>query len=213
MQSRMTRSQAVQLRRNVLCRHYIFRLCRTETRSRRTNNVENIWLFRILIDLIFWQILVKSKKFESVLFVSMHARRIRCIIFFIDFSIIFSFWHCIDIFYKLSTIKLHRNRLIDVAKSIWELWNSQWCYMMWFVFSFVIAELRHRVFAQWCNVYSISDINFRIDVSFHEDSEHDRNFSDVRSHVLQFDLTSYLKSIDHRISIRSFLQSSHRCMI
>ena len=35
----------------------------------------------------------------------------------------------------------------------------------------------------------------------------------TRSHVLQSDLTSYLKSMNHRISIRSFLQSSHRCMI
>ena len=185
------------------------RFCRAKTRSRKTktrSKIENIWLFRILIDLIFWQSLIRSKKFESAFFASMH-------VFYIDFSIVFSFAHRIDIFYELFTIKSHRYQFIDVAKSIWEFWNSQWCYMMWFAFSFVIAEFRHRIFASWCIFYSILDINFRIDVSFHENSKHDRNFSNVRSHVLQFDFTLYLKSINHRISIRSFLQFSHRCII
>ena len=126
-----------------------FRSCRAETRSktrtrlRKTNSAENIWSFRILIDLIFWQILIKSEKLESAFFASMY-------IFLIDFSIIFCLLHIFDIFYGLSTAKLHRNRLIDVARSIWESWDSQWCYMMWFAFSFVIAELRHRIFASWC---------------------------------------------------------------
>ena len=129
------------------------------------------------------------------------------------FSIIFCLLHIFDIFYEVSTVKLHRYWFIDVAKSIWEFWNSQWYYMMWFVFSFVIAKLKHKIFVSWCIFYSILDIDFRIDVSFHENSKHDRNFSDVRSHVFQFDFTSYLKSLDYRISIRSFLQSSYRCMI
>ena len=44
---------------------------KTKIRSRKTNNVENIWFFRILIDLIFWQILIKSKKFDFAFFASM----------------------------------------------------------------------------------------------------------------------------------------------
>ena len=59
-----------------------------------------------------------------------------------------------------------------------------------------------------------SRYQYHIDASSHEDAYSERrNSSDARSHVLQIDSTSYLKSIDHRISIRSFLQSSHRCMI
>ena len=200
----------VSLRKSVLCNHITFRFCKAETRSKRTNSAENIWFFRILIDLILWQILVRSEKFDFAFFASMHVRRIRCIIFFIDFSIIFSFSHRIDIFYEFFTVKLHENRFIDVAKSIWNLWDSQWCYMMWLAFSFVIAELRQLIFASWCIFYSISNIRFHIDASFHENSKHDRNFSDARSHALQIDFTSYLKSW---ISIRSFLQFSHRCMI
>ena len=81
-------------------------------------------------------------------------------------------------------------------------------------FSFSRQLFRHKIFVSWCVVYSILDINIHIDVSSHEDAYSERrNSSDARSHVLQIDSTSYLKSIDHRISIRSFLQSSHRCMI
>ena len=109
------------------------RFCKAEIRSKRTkirSKTENIWSFRILIDLILWQILVRSEKFESALFASMH-------VFYIDFSIVFNLTHLVDIFYELSTVKLHRYRVIDVAKNIWEFWNSQWCYqiMMWFAFS------------------------------------------------------------------------------
>ena len=143
--------------------------------------------------------------------------RIRCIIFFIDFSIVFSFAHLVDIFYEHSTVKLHKYRFIDVAKSIWKFWKLQWCYMMWFAFSFVIAELKQLIFVSKCIVYSILNIKFHIDVSFHENTFKTFHFSNIRSifrsHALQFDSTSYLKSINHRISIRSFLQSSHRCMI
>ena len=53
-----------------------------------------------------------------------------------------------------------------------------------------------------------------VDASFHEKAHAKHRIrSDIQSHVLQIDFTSYLKSIDHRISIRSFLQSSHRCII
>ena len=141
------------------------RFCKAEIRSRK---IENIWFFRILIDLILWQILVKSEKFDFAFFASMHVRRIRCIIFFIDFSIIFNVSHRIDIFDELFTIKLHKYRIIDVAKSIWKFWNSQWYYIMWFAFSFVIVKFKHKIFVQWCIFHSILNIKFHIDVSFYE---------------------------------------------
>ena len=181
------------------------RFCKAETRSKRTNSVENIWSFRILIDLILWQILVKSKKFDFAFFASMYARN-ACRAF--DALSFLSISRSFDIFYELSTVKLHRYWIIDVANNIWKFWNSQWCYMMWFAFSFVIALLRQLIFVSWCIVYSILDIRFHIDVSFRENTF--RTSSNARSHVIQFDFTSYLKSINHRISNRSFLQSSYR---
>ena len=85
---------------------------------------------------------------------------------------------------------------------------------MWFAFSFVIAKFKHKVLVLWCIVYSIFYIKFYIDISSHEESySKRRNFLNIRSHVLQIDFTLYLKSINHRISIRSFLHSSHQCMI
>ena len=190
---------------------------KTKTRSKKT---KNIWFFRILIDSIFWQILIKSEKFEFAFFASMHARRIRCIIFFIDFSIIFSFWHCIDIFNELFTIKSHEYSIIDVAKNIWKFWDSQWCYQNHNVIRiFVnIALFKQLILVSWCIFYSILDIRFHIDASINEKAHSKRRtFSDnrsiARSHVLQIDFTSYLKSINHRILICSFLQSSHRYMI
>ena len=157
----MTRSHIISFRKSVLCNHYISILQirnsikkQTRIRSKRTNNVENIWFFRILIDLILWQNLITSKKFDFAFFASMHARRIRCIIFFIDFSIIFSFSHCIDIFYEFSIVKLHRYRIIDVANNIWKFWNSQWCYqiMMWLAFSSISHYSN--------NWYSFHDVSF-----------------------------------------------------
>ena len=111
----------ISFRKNVLCNHYISTLQnknlinkKTKTRSKK---IENIWFFRILIDLIFWQNLIKSKKFEFALFASMH-------IFFIVFSIIFCLFHIFDIFYEISKIKLHKYRFINIAKNIWKFWNS-----------------------------------------------------------------------------------------
>ena len=130
-------SHIISFRESVLCSHYISILQsrnlinkKTKTRSRKTNSAEDIWSFRILIDLILWQSLVRSEKLDFALIASIHF-------FLIDFSIIFSFSHCIDIFYKLSIVKLHRDRFIDVARSIWKFWNSQWCYqiMMWLALS------------------------------------------------------------------------------
>ena len=128
----------VSLRKSVLCSHITFRFCRAETRSRRTRirskRTENIWSFRILIDLILWQILFRSEKLDSALFASMYARN-ACRAF--DALLFLSISRSFDISYELSTVKSHRYRLIDVAKSIWEFWNSQWCYqiMMWFALS------------------------------------------------------------------------------
>ena len=126
------------------------RFCKAETRSKKTktrSKIENIWFFRILIDLIFWQNLIKSKKFEFAFFASMH-------VFYIDFSIVFSFAHFVDIFYKFFTIKLHKYRVIDVARNIWKFWNSQWCYqiMIWFAFSSISQNLN--------NWYLFHDVSF-----------------------------------------------------
>ena len=184
---------------------------KTETRSRRTNSVENIWSFRILIDLILWQILVRSEKLDSALFASMHARRIRCITFRIDFSIIFSFWHCIDISNESSTVKSHRNSIIDVARNIWELWDTMMLSRSWCD----LHSRQHRT-TQTIDIcfmmYLLVNFRYQISHRCHISSRHSerRNFSNARSHVLQFDFTSYLKLW---ISICSFLQSSHRCMI
>ena len=182
-----------------------FRSCKARTRSRRTRNIES---FRILIDLILWQNLIKIERFESAFFVSMY-------IFLIDFSIIFSFSHLIDISYELSTVNSHRYWIIDVARSIWELWDTMMLSRSWCdLHSRQYRILKHKILVSWCMFYSILDINFHIDVSLHEDAYLERrNFSNIRSHVLQIDSTSYLKSTNHRISIRSFLQFSHRCII
>ena len=96
------------------------RFCKTEIRSRKSNSAENIWSFRILIDLILWQILVRSEKLESALFASMHARRIRCIIFFIDFLIISHLFHFIDTFSESSTVKSHKYWVNEIA-----MWNEK----------------------------------------------------------------------------------------
>ena len=199
----------VSLRESVLCNHITPRFCKAETRSRRTNSAENIWPFRILIDLILWQILVRSKKLDFAFFASMHARRIRCITLLIDFSIIFNFSHRIDISIEISTVKsLDIESLMSQAVS--ESFETQWCYMMWFAFSFIIAELRQLIFVSWCIFHSILDIEFHIDALSHEEIQNVAIFQ-------MLDRTFYNSILRHveinRISIRSFLQSSHRCMI
>ena len=159
--------------------------------------------------MIFWQNLIKSEKFEFAFFASMY-------VFHIDFSIVFSFAHFVDIFYKFFTVKLHRYRVIDVAKNIWKFWNSQWCYQNHDVIrTFVnIAKFKQLILVSWRIFWSILNIKSHIDALFHENAYSERrNFSNARSHVLHFDFTLYLKSLDYRISIRSFLQFSHRCMI
>ena len=67
-------SHIVPLRGSVLCSHYTSALQsrnsvkkETRTRSRRTNSAGDIWPFRILIDLILWQGLVRSEKLDSAL--------------------------------------------------------------------------------------------------------------------------------------------------
>ena len=183
------------------------RFCKTKTRSKKTkirSKIENIWFFRILIDLILWQILIKSKKFDFALFASIHF-------FHIDFSIIFSFWHCIDIFNEFSTIKSHRYSIIDVAKSIWKFWNTMMLSKSWCD----LHSRQHRI-TQTIDIcfmmYFLINFKYQISHRCHISSRHTerRNFLNARLHVLQIDFTLYLKS---RISIHSFLQFSHRCMI
>ena len=191
IQFRITKNHIVSLRKNVLCNHITYSILqsknsinkKTKTRSKKTNSVENIWSFRILIDLIFWQILVRSKKFEFAFFASMHT-------FLIDFSIIFCLLHIFDIFYEFLTVKSHRYPIIDVAKNIWKFWNSQWCYMMWFAFSFVIAELKHKIFVSWCIFQSISDIKFHIDATSHEKTNSE-------SRTFSLDRTFYKSTLRH----------------
>ena len=124
IQSRMIWNYIVSLRENVLCNQITSWFRRARIRSKRTNNVENIESFRILIDLIFWQVLIKIEKLEFAFFASMYARRnlsrIRCIIFFIDFSIIFHFFHFVDIFSEFSTVKSHRYCVNEIA-----MWNKK----------------------------------------------------------------------------------------
>ena len=83
MKSLHTRwNHIVSFRKSVLCSYYISILQnrnsinkKTKTRSKRTNSAENIWSFHILIDLILWQILVRSEKLEFAFFASMYARK------------------------------------------------------------------------------------------------------------------------------------------
>ena len=191
------------------------RFCRAETRSRRT---ENIWFFRILIDLILWQILVKSEKFESALFASMYIRRSLFAfdaLFFLSISRSFSAFGIASTYFMNF---LQSNRIeIDSLMSQEVSENS---------------EIHNDVIRSWCDshsrqyrttqtidicfmMYRLFNSKYRISHRCSISSRHSerRNSSDLRSHVLQIDSTSYLKSIDYRISIRSFLQSSHRCMI
>ena len=89
--------------------------------------------------------------------------------FHIDFSIIFSFWHCIDIFNEFFTIKSHKYSIINVAKNIWKFWNTMmlsksWCdlhfrqyrtiqtidicFIMYRLFNFRY-QFSHRCFISW----------------------------------------------------------------
>ena len=150
-----------------------------------------------------------------------HVRCLSCFFLIIDFSIISHSSHFVGTSCEFSIVKSHRYCVNEIA-----MWNKRFetsvksmnhstnrqCVAI--ALSSQRQLLRHKIFVSWCIVYSILDINTHIDASSHEDAYSERrNSSDVRSHVLQIDSTSYLKSIDHRISIRSFLQSSHRCMI
>ena len=116
--------QIISFRKSVLCSQITSRSRKAKIRSKKTNNAENIESFRILIDLILWQILVKIEKLEFAFFASMYARknlsRIECIIFFIDFSIIFHFFHFVDTFFEFFTIKSYRDSINENA-----MWNEK----------------------------------------------------------------------------------------
>ena len=117
-------SQIVSSRESVLCSHITSRSRKARVRSRRTNNAENIGFFRILIDPILWQILVRTEKLEFALFASMYARRslsrIRCISFLIDFSTISHFSHFVGTSCESSTVKSHRYWTDEIA-----MWNER----------------------------------------------------------------------------------------
>ena len=217
-------SHIVSLRESVLCNYITCSILQNRNSIKKNkNSIKKNWKYLIFSHTNRSDSLTNLNQIRKVRICilridvcSQKFARIRCIIFLIDFSIIFCLVHIIDIFNGFFTVKLHRYRIIDVASNIWKFWNSQWCYQDYDVICILvnIALLKQKILASWCIVYSILNIDFYIDVSFHEDAySKRRNFSDVRSHVLQFDFTSYLKSLNHRISIRSFLQFSHRCMI
>ena len=129
---------------------------KARTRSRKT---ENIWFFRILIDLILWQNLVRIEKLEFALFTSTHF-------FFIDFSIIFSSltYHVnflqsnhIDI-ESLMSQEIFENSEIhnDAIRSWCDLHSRQYrttqtidiCFMMYRLFNFRY-QFSHRCFVSW----------------------------------------------------------------
>ena len=116
--------QIISFRKNVLCSQITSRSRRARVRSKKTNNVEDIESFRILIDLILWQILVKIEKLEFAFFASMYVRRslsrIECIIFLIDFSIISHLFHFVDTSSEFSTVKSYRNSTNENA-----MWNEK----------------------------------------------------------------------------------------
>ena len=196
----------------------------SHSRSRKTRKkcAENIDAFRILIDLTLWQNLIKSKKFDFALFASMRVSRLRCSFFLSisrsSFIFLTLLTHLLNLLQSnhIDTESMRSQCEMRDLRYLWDIIDAvEWITarvvnVLWLF----IATLKSRVLALWCIFHLVLDINSHIDASSHEDAHSERrNFSDIRSHVLQFNLTSYLKSIDHRISIRSFLQFSHRCMI
>ena len=97
-----------------------------------------------------------------------------------------------------------------MSQEVFENSETQWCYKDHDVICTLVRHRRTQTQNTCSMMYlflsSRYQISHRCFISW-------RNSERFRSHVLQFDLTSYLKSIDHRISIGSFLHSSHRCMI
>ena len=189
------------------------RLCKAETRSRR---IENIWFFRILIDLIFWQILVKSEKLDFAFFASMYARRSLFAfdaLFFLSISRSFSALdialtyfmnflqsNCIDIESLMSqaifeNFEIHN----DVIRSWCDSHSRQYriaqtidiCFMMYrlFIFRYLFS---HRCFISW---------RFKTRSQFFSHS------------IARLANRFYVIFETHQISIRSFLQFSHSCMI
>ena len=163
--------QIVSFRESVLCNHITSRSCKARIRSRRTNNIENIWSFRILIDLILWQNLIKVEKLVFAFFASMHASRIRCTSFSYRFFDLFLFashrWHILWTFYsQIAQISNHWccKKYLRILRFTMMLSNHD------VICTLVnIALLKQKVFVLWCIFYSILDINFHIDVSFYEE--------------------------------------------
>ena len=138
--------QIVSFRENVLCSQITSRSRKARVRSRRTNNAEDIDFFRILIDLILWQILVRIEKLEFAFFASMYVRRslsrIECIIFLIDFSVIFHLSHFVDTFSELFTVKSHRDSINENA-----MWDEE--------SEISVGSMSHRTSRQ-CVAFSFS---------------------------------------------------------
>ena len=202
--------QIVSLRESVLCSNLTFRSRRTRVRSKwKINSVENIWSFRILIDLILWQILVKIEKLEFALFASMHASRIRCTSFLsisrLSFISLTSLTHLVNLL-QSNYIDIESTRSqceMRDRKYLWDINDAvEWvttqvvvshchsrlhrnaqikstCSTMYLLFN-SRYQISHRCFISWKVIFrTLHSSNIR---------------SITRSHVLQIDLTSYLKS-------------------
>ena len=123
----------------------------------------------------------------------------------LDYSSLFYFsTHLLNLLLNIQSL---------ISRKVFANFETQCCYEdLWFAFfssshDWDTTYLLHDVLDTWFQISdSISLFHLR-----NRDSEH-RNSSDIRSHVFQVDTTSNWKSIDHRISIRLFLRSSHRNM-
>ena len=137
----------ISFRKNVLCSYITYSILQNRNSIKKNKNSIKNWKYLIFSHINRFDFLTELNQIRKI---RICTRRIRCINFFIEFSIIFCLFHVFDIFHEIRTIKSHKNSIIDVAKNIWKFWNSQWCYMMWFAFSFVIAKFKHRIFVSWC---------------------------------------------------------------
>ena len=155
--------------------------------------------------MILWQNLIKSKKldfaffaFDAFSFLFISRSFFVCLIWL---TYLMNFLQLNYINMKLSmSQKIFENFKIhnDVIKSWCDLHSRQYritqtqdiCFMIYLLFN-SRYQMLYRCNISWRSKFKIF------------------SFSIIRSHVLQIDFTSYLKS---RTSIRSFLQFSHRCM-
>ena len=129
--------------------------------------------------------------------------------FHIDFSIIFSFSHLIDIFYELFTVKSHRYRVIDVARNIRELWDTMMLSDHDVICTLVnIALLKHKILVSWCIFYSILNIRSHIDALLHEETQNVFNHSIARLTIRSYVIFEVNKSSNFDSFVSAFFASN-----